>query len=255
MKKRSLISLLLLLFCTQLAFSQTEKQINVLVLTKTKGFRHESINNGVKSIWELAQKNKWQITATENSDLINKEFLSDVDVVVWLNTTLDVLNDEQQDAFIHFMESGKGYVGIHAAADTEYDWPWYGEMLGGAWFAGHPKTQEGTLVIEDTNPPAMKPLKDNNIERWSVTDEWYTYKANPRSKVNVLMSLDEATVKDKGDNAEKLIMGDHPSTWYLEMDGGGRVFYTGRGHTPESFDEPIFRDLLTGAIEWAAGKQ
>ncbi|MCG8308556.1 MAG: ThuA domain-containing protein [Cytophagales bacterium] len=230
------------------------EKINVLVFTKTEGFRHQSISNGVKCMWELGLKHHWNVTATEDASLFNNEFLSGYDVVVWLNTTQDVLNEEQQEAFIKFYRGGKGYVGIHAAADTEYDWEWYGKMMGGAWFKGHPPTQEATLVIEDTNHPSMKVFEEKDIERWTVIDEWYAHKANPRPHVNVLMSLDESTVKNVGKNKDRNLMGgDHPMAWYNEFDGG-RSFYTNRGHTPESFDDPELRAHFVGGIEWAAGK-
>lgn len=234
--------------------AQEEEKINVLVFTKTKGFRHQSISAGVKCMWELGLKHKWNVTATEDSELFNDDFLKKYDVVVWLNTTQDVLNDEQQEAFVRFYRGGKGYVGIHAAADTEYDWEWYGKMMGGAWFKGHPPTQEATLVIENTDHPSMTVFEEKNIKRWTVVDEWYAHKANPRPHVNVLMTLDEKTVKKKGKNPERNFMGgDHPMAWYNEFDGG-RSFYTNRGHTPESFDDPELREHLRGGIEWAAGR-
>ena len=230
------------------------EKINVLVFTKTVGFRHQSISNGVKCMWELGLKRHWNVTATEDAAVFNDDFLSKFDVVVWLNTTQDVLNDEQQDAFIRFYQSGKGYVGIHAAADTEYDWEWYGKMMGGAWFKGHPPTQKATLVIEDTNHPSMKVFEEKDIKRWTVIDEWYAHRANPRPHVNVLMTLDESTIKNLGKDPELNTMGgDHPMAWYNAFDGG-RSFYTNRGHTPESFDDPELREHFVGGIEWAAGK-
>ncbi len=245
--------MVLMLLGPTLVRAQDDAQINVLVFSKTKGYRHQSISNGVKCMWELGLKNHWNVVATEDASMFNDDFLKQFDAVVWLCTTGDVLNDEQQQAFERFIRSGKGYVGIHAAADTEYDWPWYGEMLAGAWFKTHPPTQMGTLIIEDTNHPATAMMKDMDMKTWTVIDEWYTYRQNPRSKVHVLMSLDENTVKNKGDHPEEVKMGDHPFTWYRMYDGG-RIFYTGRGHTSEAYDEPLFRAELEGAIEWAAGK-
>jgi type 1 glutamine amidotransferase len=239
-------------------WAQEEKEevekINVLVFTKTTGFRHESISSGVKCMWELGLKNHWNVTATEDASLFNDNFLSKYDVVVWLNTTMDVLNEAQQSAFVKFYSGGKGYVGIHSAADTEYEWEWYGKMMGGAWFKGHPPTQKATLIIEDTNHPSMTVFEEKDIKRWKVIDEWYAHKANPREHVQVLMTLDESTVKNNGGNPAKNLMGgDHPMAWYNEFDGG-RSFYTNRGHTHESFEDKVLREHFRGGIEWAAGK-
>lgn len=231
-----------------------QEKIDVLVFTKTAGFRHESISSGVKCMWELGLKYKWNVTATEDASFFNDEFLQKFDVVVWLNTTMDVLDDEQQEAFVRFFRSGKGYVGIHSAADTEYDWEWYGQLIGGAWFKGHPPTQMATLNIEDTNHPSMKIFKEMNMKTWTVVDEWYAHRANPRPHVRVLMSLDESTLKDTGKNPERNLMdGDHPMAWYHEFEGG-RAFYTNRGHTHESFEDPALREHFRGGIEWAAGR-
>ena len=249
---------MVIVLTVSVGWSQEKKEevekIDVLVFTKTKGFRHQSISSGVKCMWELGLKHHWNVTATEDAELFNDEFLSKFDVVVWLNTTMDVLNDEQQDAFVRFYRGGKGYVGIHSAADTEYEWEWYGKMMGGAWFKGHPPTQKATLVIEDTNHPSMKVFEEKNIKRWTVVDEWYAHRANPRPHVKVLMTLDESTVKKVGKDKERNLMGgDHPMAWYNEFDGG-RAFYTNRGHTHEAFSDPELREHFKGGIEWAAGK-
>jgi type 1 glutamine amidotransferase len=127
MMRKSVLLVLSFLVITNISYSQDAEKINVLVFTKTAGFRHQSISNGVKCMWELGLEHGWNVTATEDASLFNDDFLKPFHVVVWLNTTQDVLNDEQQEAFLRFYRSGKGYVGIHSAADTEYEWEWYGE--------------------------------------------------------------------------------------------------------------------------------
>lgn len=255
--KITILSFIALLLSSTIVFSQENpepEKINVLVFTKTSGYRHESISSGVKCMWELALKYKWNVTATEDDTFFNDEYLKKFDVVVWLNTTQDVLNDQQQEAFMRFFRSGKGYVGIHSAADTEYEWGWYGQLIGGAWFKGHPPTQMATLNIEDTKHPSMKIFETMNTKTWTVVDEWYAHRANPRPHVKVLMTLDEGTVKEPGNNPERNFMGgDHPMAWYHEFEGG-RAFYTNRGHTHEAFDDPALREHLRGGIEWAAGR-
>jgi len=229
-------------------------KISVLVFSKTMGFRHKSIPNGIKCIIELGERHEWAVTTTEDATLFTSDFLDRFDVVVFNNTTMDIFNRKQQKAFQNYYRGGKGFVGIHAASDTEYDWEWYGQLLGGdAWFLTHPPNQPGTIVVESTEHPSMKYFEEMNIQTLTTWDEWYTFKNNPRNQVKVLARLDESTIKDKGKDPEKTKMGDHPIIWYHEFEGG-RSFYTGKGHKPENFDEMVFREHLVGGIEWAAGK-
>ena len=240
------------LFCLFLllansGFSQ-DKKINVLVFSKTAAFRHNSISTGLKMMSDLALERKWTLTATENAELFTPEFLKNFDVAVFLNTTGDVLNDQQQKAFEDFMNTGKGFVGIHAASDCEYDWAWYGRLVGG-YFRTHPNGQAGTLILENTDHPAMAPFKDMTTYR--TIGEWYSLKENPRAKVHVLArldenSLDEATLKD-----DKWKMGDHPVIWYQEL-GNIRSFYTVFGHHPGEFENPKIKEHIGCAVDWAA---
>ena len=162
--------------------------------------------------------------------------------MVWLSTTGDVLNDAQQAAFEGYIRAGGGYVGVHAAADTEYDWPWYGQLVG-AWFKSHPATQPATVNVIDRAHPSTKDVPAT----WTRTDEWYDYKRSPRADVHVLAELQERRPTAAGRWAS-----DHPIAWCRAFDGG-RTWYTGLGHTQESYAEPAFRSHLTGGILWAAG--
>ncbi|MDE2996921.1 MAG: ThuA domain-containing protein, partial [Bacteroidota bacterium] len=157
------------------------------------------------------------------------------------NTTGDVLNEAQQDAMERFIAAGKGFVGIHSAADTEYNWDWYEEAIG-AHFDNHPEIQSAQLIIEDRVHPATSHLD----LRWERTDEWYAFRRNPRGDVHVLISLNEQSYSGG-------TMGyDHPWAWCNET-AGGRIFYTGGGHTTASYSEEAFRAHLLGGLEWAAG--
>ena len=213
----------------------------VLVFSRTAGFRHGSIPAGIKSITELGREHGFRVEATEDPRAFDPERLKNVDCVVFLNTTGDVLDDARQKHFEKFIQGGGGYVGVHSAADTEYDWPWYGRLVG-AWFKTHPSIQPARINVEDRTFPATRMLPAT----WDRTDEWYVYRENPRPNVRVLMSLDETSYQGGGMN------GDHPISWYHDYDGG-RAFYTGGGHTDASYSEPRFRDHLAGAIKWAAG--
>ncbi len=222
-----------------------EKPINVLVFSKTLGYRHESISSGLKMLYDQSKKQNWVITATENAGLLRDDFLAKFDVAVFLNPTGDAVCDEGQAAFEKWMNSGKGLVGIHAAADCEYDWNYYDQLLG-AHFKTHPPSQKATVVFENFDHPAMAPFKE--MKSYTTYDEWYTFKENPRPNVKVLATLDESTIK-KFDN-DNFRMGDHPLIWWKEKNGI-RSFYTGFGHTHEAFQDKLIIEHITNAINWA----
>jgi len=245
---KKITSVLCLVFILVFSGIAQDKKINVLVFSKTVGFRHVSISNGLKMMSELAQQRKWILTATENSELFTPDFLKNFDVIVFLNPTLDVLNDEQQKAFEDFMNTGKGFVGIHSAADCEYDWHYYGETVG-AYFKTHPKTQLGTVIFENTTHPTMVPFK--GMESYRTIDEWYTFKENPRPRVNVLARLDETSLDEETMKDDKWKMGDHPIIWYQEK-GNTRTFYTDFGHTPEAYQDPKIIEHIGCAVDWVA---
>ena len=220
-----------------------EPRFDALLFTKTDAFRHDSIPAGITAIQELAAANDFTVTQTEDSTQFNDANLANYDVVIWLSTTGDVLNETEQGAFERYIQGGGGYVGVHAAADTEYDWPWYGGLVG-AYFQSHPANQEATVDVADRVHPATQHLP----AEWVRTDELYNYRTNPRGTAHVLATLRESTY-DPGAGA----MGaDHPIAWCQDYDGG-RSFYTGLGHTIESYAEPAFREHLLGGIETAAG--
>ena len=212
----------------------------VLVFSKTAGFRHDAIPAGIAAIQKLGTENGFSVTATEDAAQFNTANLAQYQAVVWLSTTGDVLDAGQQAAFQSYIAAGGGYVGVHAAADTEYDWPWYGGLVG-AYFNAHPAIQQATVRVEDATNPATAHLP----AAWVRTDEWYNYRANPRANVRVLLTLDEGTYSGGS-------MGDHPITW-CQSYGGGRAFYTGLGHTQESYTDPNFTQLLLGGLRIAAG--
>jgi len=221
--------------------SATPAPLRVLVFTRTTGFRHASITDGVGALRSLAGARGWALEHTEDASQITAMNLASVDVVVFLSPTGDVLDDAQERALEAWVRAGGGWVGIHAAADCEYDWPFYSTLVG-AWFNRHPAVQTATLTVEDRAHPATAHLEPT----WTRTDEWYDFRRNPRLDVRVLISIDESTYTGGEMGA------DHPVTWSHQV-GDGRSFYTALGHTSESFAEPAFLDLLSGAVEWAAG--
>ncbi|GIG92226.1 ThuA domain-containing protein [Plantactinospora endophytica] len=213
----------------------------VLVFSKTAGFRHSAIAPGIAAIRQLGTANGFTVTATEDAAAFSTGNLGQYQAVVFLNTTGDVLNASQQTAFQSYIAGGGGYVGVHAAADTEYDWAWYGGLVG-AYFASHPATQQARIRVEDRGNVSTSHLPAT----WTRTDEWYNYRTNPRSQVKVLASLDESSYSGGS------MGGDHPITWCQNY-GGGRSWYTGLGHTDESYSDPNFTRMLLGGLRIAAG--
>ena len=211
----------------------------VLVFSRTKGFRHQSIPTGQRTLMDLGKQNGFAVDTTEDAAKFTEANLKQYSAVVFLSTTGDVLNDAQQVDFERYVQSGGGYVGIHAATDTEYDWPWYNK-LAGAQFASHPgnpNVQPGEAFAVNKTHASMFGFPD----RWTIKDEFYDFK-NFNKAVNVLVKIDEKTYKDgkMGD--------DHPMSWYHDYDGG-KAFYTNFGHPNETFAEPVFLKHLLGGLQ------
>ncbi len=222
------------------AFAITQPAFGVLVFSKTDGFRHDSIPVGIETLAKLGEANNFTTTATEDSATFTSENLSKYKVIVFLNTTGDVLDPSQQDALQNYINKGGGYVGIHAAADTEYDWPWYGELVGG-YFKSHPHIQQATVQVLDQKHISTAHLPKS----WTRSDEWYDYKALPPAKAKILAKLDTSTYQGHtmGEN--------HPIAWYQTIEKG-RSWYTGMGHTQETYADPDFQKHVLGGILWAA---
>ncbi|HEY3253359.1 MAG TPA: ThuA domain-containing protein [Polyangiaceae bacterium] len=219
-------------------------RVSLLVFSRTAAYRHDSIPAGVQALTKLAMSRSWQLAATEDPSRFSDAGLAPYNVVIFLSTTGDVLDDTQQAAFERFIRSGKGFIGIHSATDTEYDWAWYGALVG-AYFREHPAVQAANVLVEDATNPATAGLPNP----WHRTDEWYAFKSNPRPNVHVLLSLDESSYTPGSANMN----GDHPIAWCHEYDGG-RAFYTALGHTSESFSDPLFMGQLEGAVGWVLAR-
>ncbi len=219
--------------------SAADASYDVLVFSKTAAFRHDSIPAGIQAIRDLGAGNNFTVTATEDAAAFTTANLAQYQTVVFLSTTGDVLDAGQQSAFEAYVRGGGGFVGVHAAADTEYDWPFYGTLVG-AWFASHPAIQSVNSTTEDRAHPGTAHLPPT----WTRTDELYNYRTDPRSTAHVLASLDESSYSGG-------TMGDHPITWCKTIDSG-RSFYTGFGHTQESYADANFRNQLLGGIRYTA---
>lgn len=224
------------------AFTFKAKTPKILVFYKTAGFHHSSIPAGVAAIQKLGTENNFLVDTTTDSTKFTEKNLKQYAAVVFLSTTGNVLGNDEQTAFEHYIQSGKGFVGVHAATDTEYDWPWYNKLVG-AYFLGHPKQQQAILNVVDTNFIATKQLP----HVWKRFDEWYSFKETHWDDVHVLITIDE-TSYEGGKNGSY-----HPMAWYHTYDGG-RAFYTELGHTDESYADPLYLGHLLGGIKYAMGK-
>lgn len=219
---------------------QSMAKLKVLVFSKTKGYHHMSIAVGVPSIMKLGQENNFDVDTTTNSDKFTSENLKQYAAVIFLSTTGDVLNDDQQKAFEGYIHAGGGFVGVHSATDTEYDWPWYGDLVG-AYFQSHPAQQEATFNVVDRNFIATKMLP----AVWKRKDELYNFKYVAKG-LHILITIDETTYTGGTMN------NNHPMSWYHDYDGG-RAFYTELGHTDESYSDPLYLGHLLGGIKYAMG--
>ncbi|QRR01718.1 ThuA domain-containing protein [Dyadobacter sandarakinus] len=215
-------------------------QKRVLVFSKTAGFRHSSIPTGKTAIMKLGKEQGFAVDTTENAAAFTDKNLGKYGAVIFLNTTGDILDGMQQDAFERYIQAGGGYVGVHAATDTEYDWQWYNKLAGAQFMShpGNPNVQEGEAYVVNSDHPSMKDFP----QKWKIKDEFYDFK-NFNNKVTVLVKIDEKSYKDgkMGD--------DHPMSWYHEFDGG-KAFYTNFGHEDATYSNPVFVKHFIGGLNY-----
>ena len=232
----------LILMALTLSNSAIEKPL-VLVFSKTDGFRHTSIETGKTAFKKMADEKGFDVQFSEDASIFTAANLKKFRSIVFLNTTGNILNADQQSEFERYIQAGGGYLGIHAATDCEYEWPWYGR-LAGAFFLDHPNpnnVQKGKFYVVQKDHWATKSMPDE-FER---TDEFYSFKSIDPT-INVLVKIDEKSYQG-GKNGN-----DHPMSWYHEFDGG-RAFYTAMGHTDETFSEPLFLNHVWAGLHYAMG--
>ena len=241
---RLLVSLALpLIASVSICSAAHAQEPRVLVFSKTAGFRHSSIPDGIAAIRKLGQANGFAVDTTEDAGAFTQKNLARYSAVVFLNTTGDVLDAAQQDVFERYIQAGGGYVGVHSATDTEYDWPWYGR-LAGAYFNGHPNNpnvRTGSYRVLDTTHVSTQGLP----ARFDREDEFYNFKSIDPT-IHVLVEIDE-TSYEGGTNGDH-----HPMSWYHDFDGG-RAWYTNMGHTEASYTERLFLQHLLGGLRYAIG--
>jgi len=216
-----------------------KNSFSVLVISETKGWVHDSIESGIDLIENIGDKNNFNVYHSDNSKVITSENLKEFNSIIFLNTTGDILSKNEQNVMEQFIKNGKGYVGVHSASDTEYEWQWYGDLVG-AYFRNHSDVVDGKIFTVDN---AHKITEHLNPE-WNIEDEWYNFDYIS-DNINVLLKLDE-TSYEGGEHPDY-----HPITWYHEYDGG-RSFYTALGHTKEVFKDERFIKLLEKGILYAS---
>lgn len=214
-------------------------EAGVLVFHATAGFRHASIETGVEVVGEIGRSAGFDVHSTDEAAVFAD--LSRYQVIVFLNTTGDILDEAQQDAMEGSIASGTGFVGIHSAADTEYEWPWYGELVG-AYFDSHPPSQSAMVSVT----AADHPITGGVPPVFEVSEEWYNFASPPPEGAVVLAEVDEGTYEG-GTMGER-----HPVVW-AHTPHGGRAVYLAFGHDSKVFTEPPVNRLLANAIQWAAG--
>ena len=235
-----ILSLSLFFTAHQLSAQVANKKI--LVFSKTAGYYHESIPAGVKAIQALGREHRIDVDTTKDASLFNETGLKKYSAVVFLSTTGDVLDSLQQKAFENYIHSGGNFVGIHAASTTEYQWPWYGKLVGGV-FNGHPEPQHGDIHVTP-----LKNLATSHLPAtWQWFDEWYNFK-NIQDDIKVLLTVDESTYKG-GTNGSN-----HPLAWFREFEGA-RSFYTALGHFDTAYSNPQFLKHILVGIQYAIGEE
>jgi type 1 glutamine amidotransferase len=218
-----------------------KQQQAVLVFYKTKGYHHASIPAGLAAFQQLGREHNFRVDTTQQATRFVTDTLRRYAAVVFLNTTGDVLDSTQQVAFERYIGQGHGFMGVHAASDTEYNWPWYRGLVG-AYFKSHPQVQPAIVLVTDAKHPATSFLP----VRWQRTDEWYNFR-DLAPDMRVLATVDETSYTG-GINGNK-----HPFAW-CHAYSGGRAFYTAGGHLNENYTDPLFQRHLLGGLQYAMGQ-
>ncbi len=238
------------------AQQQAPKRKRVLAIGEVKGFQHDSVSHALASIEKWGKETGlWDTYIRTDSQLITKaklggnaKNLNYFDAVVFYTTGELPMNDEQKAALMSFIkEDGKGFIGIHSATDTFYQWPEYGEMIGG-WFDQHPwNTFDAPILVEDKNFPATKHMPDSFV----LKDEIYQFKNYSRENTRVLMRLDASKLDLKNPRVHRQDQ-DFAVTW-VKTHGKGRVFYSTLGHVEDVYDNPMIKTMYVEGIKWALG--
>ncbi|HIC56538.1 MAG TPA: ThuA domain-containing protein, partial [Acidobacteria bacterium] len=238
-------SLLFVILLAPAIHAQSRPQ--VLYVTQSAGFAHPVLPLTEEILPAIGrQHDAFDIDITRDASILTTDILKRYDAVVFYTTGELPMNADQRTTFLQFIRNGGGFVGIHSATDTFYDWPEYGELIGG-YFDNHPWREEVSVRVEDNTHPATRHL----AERFQINDEIYQFKKWSRDRVNVLMSLDTQSVDTTKDSVHRND-NDFALTWSHSY-GEGRVFYTALGHEETVWQDDRFQRLIVNGIVWAIG--
>jgi type 1 glutamine amidotransferase len=221
------------------ASPSADAPVRVLMVTATLGFRHDSIPVARDVMAQLAgSTGEFTVTTTENLGDVTAARLVATDVLMFALTSGELpLDANQRSAILSFVNGGGGFIGVHSAADTLYEWPEYGQLVG-AYFNDHPYTQEAAVIVEDATHPSTATLGS----RFVIKEEFYRFRSNPRPAAHVLLSLDAGSVGGTGD---------FPLAWTHDV-SNGRAYYNALGHFEETWKDSRFQAQMRGAIKWVA---
>jgi type 1 glutamine amidotransferase len=231
----------LILFALTISADADTKPKRILVFYKTAAYKHLSIPAGITAITKLGRENNFEVDTSSNSSVFDLNNLKNYNAIVFLSTSGDMLDDHQQSQFEQYIRSGGGFMGIHGASAGEYDWTWYGQLVG-AVFDGHPVQQNATFKVIDKKHPSTRHLPS----KWNIKEELYNFK-NISPNIKVLLTVDESSYQG-GTNGVF-----HPMAWYHEFDGG-RSFYTALGHADDKYTNPLFLKHILEGIRYAMAK-
>lgn len=239
--------ILMALLCSASAVAQTNvaQSKRILYITHSAGFRHGSIEHSIDVLRTLATSRDIQLTATEDVSQINAANLANYDAILFFTSGELPISAQQKADLLAFVRSGHGFGGFHSATDTFYQWPEYGELIGG-YFNGHPWTQEVSITVAYDHPLVL-----HHAAGFRITDEIYQFRDFARDRVRVLLKLDTSTVNLNAEGVNPNTT-DFPLVWTRDY-GQGRVFYSALGHFDEVWDHPQYRETLLKAMLYLAG--
>jgi uncharacterized protein len=247
-KKIPLLIFLISIFFQHNIMAQ-QHSFKALLVTKTSGWHHESLHYAVVALKKLAKEKMFDVKVWEDPNGFTDKYLEQFQVIIFLSTSGNIFDSTQQKVMERFVQSGKGFVGIHSASDTEYDWPWYNKLVG-RMFHIHPVVQTAKLKIVDATFPGLEGFANDKL--W--TDEQYEFGEEKVTDLKYILAVDEASYNPKAQWGDRIGNGMgkfHPLAWYHNFDGG-RSFYTALGHLSTIYSDKAFLNHVYAGILWAA---
>ncbi len=241
----SMLLLLAVVACVpQAGYSRPARKGKLLYMTLTKGYHHQSVELSKQIVKEIGEKSgAFETTVTEDVGAFTKENLKTYDAVMFYTTGELPMTDEEKSAFVDFIRSGHGFVGVHSATDTFYEWGVYNKIIGG-YFNEHPWHQLVTVDVVDPNSKLVSSLGKS----FQISDEIYQIADFQADTAHVLLALDPTSVDLTKPGVHRRYYG-WPIAW-TRMFGKGRVYYNSLGHEEAVWNDPRYQDMLLKGIKW-----